>query len=413
MVHTTPTAKDPTHATPQPHLQAKPNPQLQRFRPIEHLREPPTAPRIHVPPTPSRSLAHHAAGSLPFAPFTPGMAYLKYAPAQMLFVKNVPAEYTTYMTALFRAFAPLEMKNLYPLSAMTTLMVALPSREAAEAALLRTHEMKVGTAVISVEKYSARQSGVGRQEARKGRGEGFVGGALGAVVEGDEEDGKVQWPVLGEGRELDREVETPVLGKMAAQGMGGPIAAAQKGEKVKWKSWAKNAAGVKAAEESLSSASSAPLLTPSNDSWILKAKLSPSDDEQAVAHSLPKTPAPREHGYNPPLIGSANPRPAVKPGYWLPPISGLGLSSPSAAMSTASKLPLPTWSPHLPSSGVRHPPGFPQLPAYSGGKALASSTFGGQTEGLSIPVDTTAYIRERHCAGCSLCDLLKSRRVWE
>lgn len=338
------------------------------------------------------------------------MAHLKYPPSQILFVKNVPTEYATHITTLFRAFEPLEMKNLYPFSSITTLMIALPSTEAAEEALQRTNEMKVGTALVSVERYSAKQSVVARREARRGRGEGFVGGGLGAVVEGKEDEGeeneKIHWPVLGEGKEVDGEVEKPVPKKMAAR----------KGEKGKGKSWANIAAGVKAAEESSSSGSSVPLLTPSNGSESLDAKLSPSDDEQGEADSSTEDPGSHIHvhlggHYDPPLIGSAIPRPIVKPGVWLPPISGLDLSSTTAATPTASKLPLPTWSRHLPSPGLRPPPGFPQLPAHSG--APAWSTFSGQTEGLNMPVDTTTYIRERHCAGCSLCDLLKSRKIWE
>ena len=416
MVHNTPTKhNNPSNTPSQPHHQ--PQPQPQRFRPFDYLREPPTAPRLHRPPdigppSGTRSLANSAPGSLPFAPFTPAMTHLKYPPSQILFIKNVPAEYATHVTTLFRAFQPLEMKNLYPFSTITTLMVALPSAEAAEEALQRTDEMKVGTALVSVERFSAKQSVVVRREARRGRGEGFVGGGLGVVVEGKEneehedEDDKMHWPVLGEGKEVDGEVGKPVPRKMAAR----------KGEKGKGKSWANIAAGVKAAEGSSSSRSSVPLLTPSNGSESLDAKLSPSDDEQGEAHSSTEDPGPDIHvylggSYNPPPIGSAIPRPTVKPGFWLPPISGLALSPPTAATPTASKLPLPTWSRHLPSPGLRPPPGFPQLPAHSG--APAWSMFSGRTEGLNMPVDTTTYIRERHCAGCSLCNLLKSRKIWE
>jgi hypothetical protein len=342
------------------------------------------------------------------------MAHLKYTPGQILFVKNVPTEYAPHVTTLFGTFNPLEMKNLYPFSSITTLMIALPSKDAAEEALQRTDEMKVGTALISVERYSAKQSVVARREGRR-RGEGFVGGGLGAVEEereGGEEEGKVNWPVVGEGKEVDGEVEKPgVPGKMAAKVVGRLVTAKRKGEKVKWTSWANIAAGVKAAEESSSSGSSGPIRTPSNGSESPEAKLSPSN-EQGVADSLTEDPGPHIRPYDLPLIGSAIPRPITKPGFWLPPISGLDLSSPTAATPTASKLPLPTWSPHA-SPGLRPPPGFSALPAQSGGKAPAWSTFSGRTEGLNMPADTTTYIRERHCAGCSLCDLLKSRKVYE
>ena len=260
----------------------------------------------------------------------------------------------------------------------------------------------------------------------------------------------MHWPVLVEGREADGEVETPLVKKMAAQ-MG------EMGKGVP-KSWANIAAGVRVTGQSPSLASSARVLTPSNDSGVLEAKSSSDDDEQEVADSDtedsgsdtevpgsdnedpgPNVPAYQPSRYTPPLIGGATPRPPVKPGFWFPPVSGLDHSSPTAAAPTASNLALPTWSSHLPSSGVRPPPGFPQLPpglrpppgfpqlpsglrpppgfpplpAHTAGESQAGSTFGGRTEGLGMPVDTTAYIRERHCAGCSFCDWLKSRRVYE
>jgi hypothetical protein len=291
---------------------------------------------------------------------------------------------------------------------------------------------------------------------------------LGAVVEEEEdeeeEDGKMHWPVLGEGKEVDGEVEVEkpkVLGKMAARVVDRPVAKARKREKTKWTSWANVAAGVKAGEESSSSSSSSgslrpvltppiltpqiltpQILTPPNDSGSPEAKL-PADDEQGEVDSSTADPGPHIRTYDLPLIGSAIPRPIRKPGFWLPPISGLHLSSSTAAAPTASNLPLPTWSPHA-SSGLRPPPGFEELTAQSGGEAPAPalssvsgrtedpgmpkdtkvpaqnsgkastwSMISGPTEGLNMPVDTTAYIRERHCAGCSLCDLLKSRNVYD
>ncbi|KAF3037406.1 hypothetical protein E8E11_004244 [Didymella keratinophila] len=93
----------------------------------------------------------------------------KYNAKQILFVKNVPRDYATRVEGLFTKHKTLETKNLYPGGQITTLMIALPSIGATQAALGETDGMRVNNTVISVERYNSKQSIVARREARKKR----------------------------------------------------------------------------------------------------------------------------------------------------------------------------------------------------------------------------------------------------
>ena len=93
----------------------------------------------------------------------------KYNAKQILFVKNVPRDSATRVEVLFTKYKPLETKNLYPTGQITTLMIALPSIGATEAALGDTDGMRFNNSVLSVERYNAKQSIVARRDARKKR----------------------------------------------------------------------------------------------------------------------------------------------------------------------------------------------------------------------------------------------------
>lgn len=91
----------------------------------------------------------------------------KYNAKQMLFVKNVPRDSATRVENLFTKYKPLETKNLYPTSQITTLMIALPSIGATEAALGKIDGVRINNTVVSVERYNPKQSTVARRDARK------------------------------------------------------------------------------------------------------------------------------------------------------------------------------------------------------------------------------------------------------
>ena len=91
----------------------------------------------------------------------------KYNPAQLIFVKNVPQDSASSIASIYTQYEPLDVKNLYPTSQITTMMIALPTAEIAATALRCTDGMKVDNTIISVERYNARQSIVARRESRR------------------------------------------------------------------------------------------------------------------------------------------------------------------------------------------------------------------------------------------------------
>lgn len=122
----------------------------------------------------------------------------------MIFVKNVPQESFKKVVDLYTSYKPLETKNLYPNSMMTTVMIVLPSSSIVDEALRNTDGMKVERAVISVERYNIRQSIVDRRDARRRENEfrsGYMSRELGVVVEensdGYEADGEAKMKEKG------------------------------------------------------------------------------------------------------------------------------------------------------------------------------------------------------------------------
>lgn len=93
----------------------------------------------------------------------------KYNAKQILFVKNVPRDSATRAEDLFMRYKPLETKNLYPTGQITTLMIALPSIGGTEAALGETDGMRFNNSILLVERYNPKQSIVAKCDARKKR----------------------------------------------------------------------------------------------------------------------------------------------------------------------------------------------------------------------------------------------------
>ena len=94
---------------------------------------------------------------------------MKYISGQILFVKNVPQYTASSVTSLFTQYKPLEVKNLYPESEMTTFMVALPNADVARIALDVLDGLRIDSTILSVEFYNPKQSTVARREARRKR----------------------------------------------------------------------------------------------------------------------------------------------------------------------------------------------------------------------------------------------------
>ncbi|KAJ4345976.1 hypothetical protein N0V95_005841 [Ascochyta clinopodiicola] len=123
----------------------------------------------------------------------------KYPATHLIFVKNVPQESCSSVASLYTQYRPLRIKNLYPSSQITTLMIALPTADIAASALHRTDGLKFDNMVLSVERYNAKQSTVARRDTRRLRDGGADAGdeRFGAdereedeVPEGWEDEGK-------------------------------------------------------------------------------------------------------------------------------------------------------------------------------------------------------------------------------
>ena len=95
------------------------------------------------------------------------MSHQKYNPRQVLFVKSIPQYSASHVVGLFTQFKPLEVKNFYPQSGITTFMVTIPTEDVARMALDVTDGLGVDSTIIIVEPYNAKQSTVARREARK------------------------------------------------------------------------------------------------------------------------------------------------------------------------------------------------------------------------------------------------------
>jgi hypothetical protein len=107
--------------------------------------------------------------------------YHKAPNRHLVFVKNVP-DYLAkdIIPKLFAEYKPISVKNVYPNSSITTVVLAFPN--AAEAAHVQreTDQMRVQNVILRVEGYNKQQS------VRYLRENGHAGRPLGAV--GDDED---------------------------------------------------------------------------------------------------------------------------------------------------------------------------------------------------------------------------------
>ncbi|KAF3037121.1 hypothetical protein E8E12_007377 [Didymella heteroderae] len=112
----------------------------------------------------------------------------KYNLKHMLFVKNVPQDSAMRIAGLFTKYEPLETKNLYPDSRVTTFMIALPGISETEEALSEIDGMRINNIVISVEQYNPKQSIVARRDARKKRNN-LSNGCANHIYDKNEYDG--------------------------------------------------------------------------------------------------------------------------------------------------------------------------------------------------------------------------------
>ncbi|KAJ4983672.1 hypothetical protein SVAN01_10830 [Stagonosporopsis vannaccii] len=363
------------------------------------------------------------------APFTPSrnpstnaikMSQHKYNQRQMLFVKNVPQDFAVRIAALFAQYKPLETKNLFPDSRITTVMVALPSVGAMEEALRRTDGLKFGSTVISVERFNANQSVVARRDARK-KGNAEVGQRR------HFQDGNDEGYDDYDANELP-EVKTGLeksLEKMAVLAVNPLAAEARKIHKDGGVSWANVASGATLEQHT---SSLAPAVQEQID-WSLRAAGSPllrgqrcwntrpfGNATGASTHHCPPT----EGTLTSPVAGPVKPPPGFE--HCTPKI----IRTPATASPTSRPaVPLlPTSTP----SGIGFNTARESLtPARatqteSSESRRAADEFSQQSQRLDVKqqqqqrgsldmgTDTGRFVHERHCRDCVICQLRLNRR---
>jgi hypothetical protein len=102
----------------------------------------------------------------------------------LIFVKNIPQESAPQIVKLYTQYKPIEVKNLYPTSRITTFLIALLTAEDAANVQQLTNGLRLDNTIVSVERYNAKQSTVARRETRRKQG---IHGQFGNDQEEEEE----------------------------------------------------------------------------------------------------------------------------------------------------------------------------------------------------------------------------------
>ncbi|XPS72937.1 hypothetical protein M3J07_005080 [Ascochyta lentis] len=290
------------------------------------------------------------------------MAPHKFHETQLIFVKNVPQESASSVASLYAQYKPLEVRNLYATSRITTLMIALPTADTAASALHRTDGMRVDSTIISVERYNAKQSTVARRETRKKHNVVLAG-------TGDDEYEADEWEVEEPPESWDDEDDTYVADE--------PVAVERKISKSDGMSWADVTRGKSVAPDTPSPSAGTPVVT-APQTPIVTPDTPESIQTDAVHQGTPRI-----------MI-----TPATLPPTPLVQYEQLASSSTHSTedFHTASQNPTPAMrneSEHVYEDSTQ---------------ATQISDIGQrQREPLNLPIDTTKYIRDRHCAGCAFC----------
>lgn len=352
------------------------------------------------------------------------MSQHKYNPRQMLFVKNVPQESAMRIAGLYRQYKPLETKNLYPDSRITTFMIALPNVGATEEALRETDGLKVGNTVVTVERYNPKQSIVARRDARKRHGAYAHSIAVNDLADYsyDEDD--------HDGYEADEEKRvnksTPKAAKLVAKRSEVSLTS-HRTRRVSASggiSWANVAGGTQPERSERPSPSPAPLVAEDHQQQTLdKTESFPAFYHDTRREDIPAL-------IRSPAIDARLDTRFLPPGRFAPAIAlPLRVSPPRIAVipPTASPGPrpdLPQVSPQLPSfstllydqcyAAPKGPtPQATQTQSSESSRVEEDSSQQTQVPNvglmqrgmLAMPNDTTAFMRRRHCGDCGFCKM--------
>jgi hypothetical protein len=100
----------------------------------------------------------------------------------LIFVKNLPGYMADTITEIFEQYHPISIKNVYPRSDTTTIVVSFPTKQEADRAQSETDQMRLNNVILNVEKYNKTQS------VRFLRGKHWDNLLLDAKENGHEED---------------------------------------------------------------------------------------------------------------------------------------------------------------------------------------------------------------------------------
>lgn len=304
----------------------------------------------------------------------------KYNPAQLIFVKNVPQDSASSIANIYTQYEPLDVKNLYPTSQITTMMIALPTAEIAATALRCTDGMKVDNTIISVERYNARQSIVARRESRrKCNGEQTMNYE-------DDYDG------YEADQSMHDEVPESWEDELAPHVPEEPVAICRETGKVDGVSWADVTKGLlmklpsppHAIATPAVTAPQTPIMAPASSMIVPIAVASQASPPIEITTAIVTPPS---------LIRLPHTPSSGTPSSMTPPSRAFSSRTPSPEQfHTAPQCPTPEKS----SDGGKFEEDF-------GREIQVLNTTHQQRESLAWSASTDNYIRNRHCADCTFC----------
>lgn len=353
------------------------------------------------------------------------MSQHKYNPRQMLFVKNVPQESAMRIAGLYTQYKPLETKNLYPDSRITTFMIALPNVGATEEALRETDGLKVGNTVLTVERYNPKQSIVARRDARKRHSAYAHSVAVNDLADYSYDEDEHDGYKADEEKRVNK--GTPKAAKLVAKQSEVPLTPPRT-RRVSASggiSWANVAGGTQPERSERRSPSPVPPVAEDNQQQTLdKTESFPAVDHDARREDVPAL-------IRPPAIDARLDTRFLPPGRFTPAVAlPLGASPPRIAVTppTASPGPRPVLPQILPQLLSSSTPSYDQFYTAPEGPTPPQATQTQSSESsrveedssqqtqvpnvklmqrgmFAMPGDTTAFMRRRHRGDCEFCKL--------
>lgn len=287
----------------------------------------------------------------------------KHQPNHKLFVKNVPQESARGIPDLYARYNPIAVKNIYPTGTITTFIIILPTSEAAKTAQRETDGLPINSSIISVERYNAKQSTVVRRETRRKH----CNDEHSSFEIVDDEEGYEAETDSWEDAELV--IYTPAT--TTVQSRKGSTS-------LSWADIAKRPSSPPPASPTIP-AETAPQTVPQTPAIALSPALSPQKPRLVTTRAAIATPI-------------------------IPLPQRSSFSTPSSnTFCTAPQCPTPPKR----SEQSRQSVG---VGADSSQQTQVSNVEQAQSGLLPMPIDTTAYIRNRHYAACAFCQVQMRRQ---